>query len=108
MKDLGGHILGFGAIPQPADGKGVQAVKILLVQLGKPAWILLGCFNQQPLIGEVANCAQIRAPWTTGSVYLANPAEGGKGYGSLGFFLLPSGISCRNRIYADMIPGMIR
>src|SRR5262249_1513643 len=60
------------------------------------------------LIGEVANCAQIRAPWTTGSVYLANPAEGGKGYGALRVFLLPSGISCRNRIFADIIPGMIR
>jgi hypothetical protein len=62
MEDLSGHVLSFIAIAYPPRHERVYAMEVLFVELGKTAWVLLRRFNQQPLIGKIANNAQLEPP----------------------------------------------
>jgi len=51
MKDLGGEILNFRALANSPRNIGIHAVKVLFVQLGKAARVILSSFDQEPFIG---------------------------------------------------------
>jgi len=85
MKDLGRDVLGFGAVVDSPRHKGIDTVEVALVQLRETARIVLGRFNQEPLIGQIGNSVQSYAPGepTSFAFCLSNPAAGPKGYGAL-------------------------
>jgi len=51
MKDLSGEILNFRTITNSPRHVGIHAVKVLFVQLGKAARVILSSFDQEPFIG---------------------------------------------------------
>jgi hypothetical protein len=51
MKDVGGEILSFRTIANSPRDVGIHAVKVLFVQLGKAARVILSSFDQEPFIG---------------------------------------------------------
>src|SRR5690349_1672651 len=51
MKDLGSQILNFHTITNSPRNVGINAVKVLFVQLGKAARVFLSSFDQEPFIG---------------------------------------------------------
>jgi hypothetical protein len=51
MKDLGSQILDFDTITNSPRHVGIDAVKVLFVQLGKAARVILSSFDQEPFIG---------------------------------------------------------
>jgi hypothetical protein len=53
VEDIRGHILCFFAVSHAPCDKGVDAFKIVLIQLGKAGGILPRCLNLQPLIALV-------------------------------------------------------
>src|SRR5215469_7410023 len=59
MKDLSRHFLSRVAVANPASDEGVDAMEVPLVKLGKAARVLLRRFDQQPLVRQIANHAQV-------------------------------------------------
>src|SRR5258707_1801983 len=62
MKDLGRDVFGFRAVVDPPRHKGVDTIEVALVQLRETARIVLGRFNQEPLIRQIGNSVQSCAP----------------------------------------------
>jgi hypothetical protein len=51
MKDLGRKLLSFRTITNSPRNVGIHAVKVLFIQLGKAARVILSSFDQEPFIG---------------------------------------------------------
>ena len=51
MKDLSSEFLSFDAIANSPRHVGIHAVKVLFVQLGKAARVILSSFDQEPFFG---------------------------------------------------------
>ena len=51
MEDVGGEGLCFRTITNSPRHISIDAVKVLFVQLGKAAWVVLSSFDQEPFFG---------------------------------------------------------
>jgi len=66
MKDLGSDILDFGTITNSPRHVGVDAVKVLFVQLGKAARVILSSFDQEPFFGFSCLTQVLTSPRSAG------------------------------------------
>ena len=74
MKDVGGEILGFRTITNSPRHVGIDAVKVLFVQLGKAARVSLSSFDQEPFIGFSRLTQVLTSPRNAGFLILKLPA----------------------------------
>ena len=66
MKDLGSEILGLHTITNSPRNVGIHAVKVLFVQLGKAARVILSSFDQEPFIGFSSLTQVLTSPHSDG------------------------------------------
>jgi hypothetical protein len=78
MKDLGGEILNFRALANSPRNIGIHAVKVLFVQLGKAARVILSSFDQEPFIGFSGLTQVLTSP----RFLVIKTVEPGKSYGA--------------------------
>lgn len=80
MKNLRCQVLSFLAVLYPVRYVGVDALEIILIQLGKVSRILLCRFDQEPLVCLVLKSLQNLYPGCLSC--LANPVRSSKSYGA--------------------------
>lgn len=51
MEDVGGEILGFRTVTNSPRDVGIDARKVLFIQLGEAARVVLSSFDQEPFFG---------------------------------------------------------
>src|SRR5579859_4202929 len=65
VEDLRSHVFRFLAVLYPSRNKRVDTGKVVLIQLRKAAWVMLGRLDQEPFagcIGYIGNNVQDRSP----------------------------------------------
>lgn len=75
MKDLGGHVLRRGAIPNPPRDEGVHAIEVELVELAEPRGIRLRGLDERPFL---ASRLRIRQPRLGQSITLTYELREGR------------------------------
>ena len=79
MEDVCGEILSFRAITNPPRHVSVDAVKVLFVQLGKAARVLLSSFYKEPFFGLSYLTQSLANPRST-RFSIDKTVQRGKGY----------------------------